>query len=48
MKYLIEIDSLQNLSYSIKDYLELMVETKFLDGEIDCYPDIEVKTIEED
>lgn len=48
MKYLIEIDSLQNLSGSIEDYLELMVETKFLDGEIDYYPNIKVKIIKED
>ena len=48
MKYLIEIDSLQNLSCSIQGYLELMIETKILDGEIDYYPNIEVKTIEED
>ena len=47
MKYLVEIDSLQNLSGSIKDNLELMFEAKYLDGEIDYFPHVEVKIIEE-
>lgn len=48
MKYLIEIDSLQNLSCFIENYLEFMIDAKYLEGEIDHLPKIKVELVEED
>lgn len=48
MKYLIEIDSLQNLRLYIEEYLERMVDDKYLEGELDYFPQIKIKVIEEE